>query len=62
LLAAGVALGYPTKPSTDIVWEKWSPETVARLGALSRANGPEGFLHPPTNRFAGTRGELPAIA
>jgi thiol:disulfide interchange protein DsbD len=33
LLAAGVALGYPTKPSTDIVWEKWSPETVARLRA-----------------------------
>jgi thiol:disulfide interchange protein/DsbC/DsbD-like thiol-disulfide interchange protein len=31
LIAAGVAVGYPTKPSKDIVWEKWSPETVARL-------------------------------
>jgi thiol:disulfide interchange protein DsbD len=33
LLAAGVAMGYPTQPSKDIVWEKWSPETVARLRA-----------------------------
>jgi len=33
LFAAGLALGYPEKPSTDIVWEKWSPETVARLRA-----------------------------
>jgi len=33
LLAAGVALGYPTQPSKDIVWEKWSPGTVARLRA-----------------------------
>ena len=31
LLAAGVALGYPARAPTDIVWEKWSPETVARL-------------------------------
>ncbi|MGH8017573.1 MAG: protein-disulfide reductase DsbD family protein [Opitutaceae bacterium] len=28
----GIALGAPSKPSPDeIVWEKWSPETVARL-------------------------------
>jgi thiol:disulfide interchange protein DsbD len=33
LIAAGVAVGYPTKPSKDIVWEKWSPETVTRLRA-----------------------------
>jgi thiol:disulfide interchange protein DsbD len=33
LLAAGVALGYPTRPSKDIVWEKWNPETVTRLRA-----------------------------
>ncbi len=31
LLAAGVALGYPARPSTEIVWEKWSPDTVTRL-------------------------------
>ncbi len=31
LLAAGVAVGYPVRAPTDIVWEKWSPETVARL-------------------------------
>jgi thiol:disulfide interchange protein DsbD len=33
LIAAGVAVGYPTKPSKEIVWEKWSPETVTRLRA-----------------------------
>ena len=33
LIAAGVVVGYPTKPSKDIVWEKWSPETVTRLRA-----------------------------
>jgi thiol:disulfide interchange protein DsbD len=33
VLVAGLALGYPTKPSKDIVWEKWSPETVTRLRA-----------------------------
>jgi thiol:disulfide interchange protein DsbD len=33
LLAAGVAVGYPGKPSKDIVWEQWSPETVQRLRA-----------------------------
>ena len=33
LLAAGVVLGYPPRPSTEIVWEKWSPDTVARLRA-----------------------------
>jgi len=33
LFAAGVAVGYPAKPSKDIVWEQWSPETVARLRA-----------------------------
>ncbi len=33
LLAAGLVLGFPAKPSTDIVWEKWSPEAVTRLRA-----------------------------
>ncbi|MDD2762985.1 MAG: protein-disulfide reductase DsbD family protein [Opitutaceae bacterium] len=33
LLAAGVLVGYPVKPSSEIVWEKWSPETVARRRA-----------------------------
>ncbi len=34
---AGIALGAPSKPSPDeIVWEKWSPETVARLQAEGR--------------------------
>jgi thiol:disulfide interchange protein DsbD len=33
LFAAGVAVGYPAKPLKDIVWEQWSPETVARLRA-----------------------------
>ncbi|HUJ42029.1 MAG TPA: protein-disulfide reductase DsbD domain-containing protein [Opitutaceae bacterium] len=33
LFAAGLALGYPAKPAQDIVWEKWSPETVAKLRA-----------------------------
>jgi len=33
LMAAGVVVGYPTKPSKEIVWEKWSPETVTRLRA-----------------------------
>jgi thiol:disulfide interchange protein DsbD len=33
LLAAGVFVGFPGKPSTDIVWQQWSPETVARLRA-----------------------------
>ena len=33
LLAAGVVVGYPVKPSAEIVWERWSPETVARLRA-----------------------------
>ena len=31
LLAGGMALGWP-RPS-DLVWEKWSPETVAKLRA-----------------------------
>jgi thiol:disulfide interchange protein len=31
LLAAGVTVGWP-RPS-DLVWEKWSPETVAKLRA-----------------------------
>jgi thiol:disulfide interchange protein DsbD len=31
LLASGVAVGFPGRPSTDIVWQQWSPETVARL-------------------------------
>jgi thiol:disulfide interchange protein DsbD len=33
LFAAGLAVGYPEKPSQEIVWEKWSPETVAKLHA-----------------------------
>ena len=33
LLVAGVAIGFPGKPSKDIVWEPWSRETVARLHA-----------------------------
>jgi thiol:disulfide interchange protein DsbD len=33
LLAAGVAVGYPGKPSKDIVWAQWSPEAVTRLRA-----------------------------
>jgi thiol:disulfide interchange protein DsbD len=33
LIAAGLAVGYPTTPSKEIVWEKWSPETVTRLRA-----------------------------
>jgi thiol:disulfide interchange protein DsbD len=33
LFAAGLAFGYPTKPSQEIVWEKWSPEAVTRLRA-----------------------------
>jgi thiol:disulfide interchange protein/DsbC/DsbD-like thiol-disulfide interchange protein len=33
LFVAGLALGYPTKPSQEIVWAKWSPETVAKLRA-----------------------------
>jgi thiol:disulfide interchange protein DsbD len=33
LMVAAVAVGFPGKPSKDIVWEKWSPETVMRLRA-----------------------------
>ena len=33
LMVAAVAVGFPGKPSKDIVWEKWSPETVTRLRA-----------------------------
>ena len=33
LLVAGVAVGFPSRSSHTIVWEKWSPETVARLRA-----------------------------
>jgi thiol:disulfide interchange protein DsbD len=33
LLVAGVAIGFPGQPSKDIVWQPWSPETVARLRA-----------------------------
>jgi len=31
LLAAGAAVGYPARISTEIVWEKWSPDAVTRL-------------------------------
>jgi thiol:disulfide interchange protein DsbD len=31
LLAGGLALGWPR--ASDLVWEKWSPETVAKLSA-----------------------------
>jgi thiol:disulfide interchange protein DsbD len=31
LLAAGVILGWPVAQAKDLTWEKWSPETVARL-------------------------------
>ncbi len=31
LLAGGAAVGFPGRPPTDIVWQQWSPETVARL-------------------------------
>jgi thiol:disulfide interchange protein DsbD len=36
LFAAGLAFGYPAKPSQEIVWEQWSPETVARLRAAGK--------------------------
>jgi thiol:disulfide interchange protein DsbD len=36
-LVSGLALGAPSKASPDaIVWEKWSPETVARLNGEGR--------------------------
>jgi len=31
LLAGGVAWGWPVAPSTEVVWQTWSPETVAQL-------------------------------
>ncbi len=31
LLAAGLAWGWPQPPSTEVVWQPWSPETVAQL-------------------------------
>jgi thiol:disulfide interchange protein DsbD len=33
LLAAGVAIGFPGRPSRDIVWQQWSPEAVRQLRA-----------------------------
>jgi len=36
LLTAGVLLGYPSRAPTDIMWDKWSPETVARLRGEGR--------------------------
>jgi len=33
LLASGAVVGWPSEPSRDLVWEKWSPETLARLRA-----------------------------
>jgi thiol:disulfide interchange protein DsbD len=37
LLAAGAWAGWPRTPAaTDVVWEKWSPETVDRLRAEGR--------------------------
>ena len=37
LIAAGAWAGWPQRPSaTDIVWDKWSPEAVARLRAGDR--------------------------
>lgn len=36
-LAAGLWTGWPQPPApSDIVWEKWSPETVAKLRAENR--------------------------
>ena len=31
LVVAGVAWGWPQRPSTEVVWQPWSPETVAQL-------------------------------
>jgi thiol:disulfide interchange protein DsbD len=31
LIAAGLAVGYPARPSAGLVWERWSPETVGQL-------------------------------
>jgi thiol:disulfide interchange protein DsbD len=37
LLAAGAWTGWPTPAApTDIVWDKWSPESVAQLRAADR--------------------------
>jgi thiol:disulfide interchange protein DsbD len=33
ILTAGVATGFPGRPSHEIVWQPWSPETVQRLRA-----------------------------
>ena len=31
LLAGGVVWGWPAAPSTEVVWQAWSPETVVQL-------------------------------
>ena len=36
LMAAGLVVGYPARPSTDIVWGQWSPEAVQQLRAEGR--------------------------
>jgi thiol:disulfide interchange protein DsbD len=33
LFALGVTWGYPAAPSSEVVWQTWSPETVAQLRA-----------------------------
>ena len=33
LFALGVAWGWPAAPSAEVVWQTWSPETVAQLRA-----------------------------
>ena len=36
LLAGGIAWGWPVAPSTEVVWQTWSPETVAQLRGAGR--------------------------
>jgi thiol:disulfide interchange protein DsbD len=36
ILTAGVATGFPGRPSHEVVWQPWSPETVQQLRAEGR--------------------------